>query len=96
MGGPSLRMRPKAGGRLGFSRLNRLLDEVGAPLESAVAQRRIGNVASERTEDIQLESLELPVEELLRRAKPLPSLREMAIEDLTEEEAQAFLDAINS
>lgn len=53
-------------------------------------------MATERTEDIQLESLELPVEELMRRAKPLRSLRDLAIDDLTDEEAQAFLDAVNS
>lgn len=53
-------------------------------------------MASERTDDIQLESLELPVEELLRRAKPLPPHEEMIIEGLTDEEAQAFFDAVNS
>jgi hypothetical protein len=31
---------------------------------------------------------ELPVEELLRRAQPLPSHEEMAIADLTAEEAE--------
>lgn len=40
--------------------------------------------------------LELSVEELLKRARPLPPHEEMVIEDLTEEEGQAFLDAINS
>lgn len=42
------------------------------------------------------ECLELPVEELLRRARPLPPYPEMVIEDLTEEEGQAFFDAVNS
>lgn len=42
------------------------------------------------------EHLELPVEELLRRARPLPPRNEMAIDDLSDEEAEAFLDAINS
>lgn len=42
------------------------------------------------------ESLELPVEELLRRARPFPPMEEMAIDDLTEEEGEAFLAAINS
>jgi hypothetical protein len=42
------------------------------------------------------EHLELPVEELLRRARPLPDHDEMAIEDLTVEEGEAFLAAIES
>lgn len=40
--------------------------------------------------------LELPVEELLRRARPLPPHEEMVIEDLTEEEGAAFLAAVKS
>jgi hypothetical protein len=40
--------------------------------------------------------LELPVEELLRRARPLPDHDEMVIEDLSEEESEAFLAAIQS
>jgi hypothetical protein len=40
--------------------------------------------------------LELPVEELLRRARPLPPHDEMVIEDLTEDEGAAFLEAIES
>lgn len=39
-------------------------------------------------------SMELPVEELLRRARPLPPHEEMVIEDLTPKEGEAFLDAI--
>ena len=42
------------------------------------------------------EHLELPVKELLRRARPLPPHEEMVIEDLTEEEGAAFLTAIES
>ena len=42
------------------------------------------------------EHLELPVEELLRRARPLPPHDEMVIEDLSEEEGAAFLAAIKS
>ena len=42
------------------------------------------------------ESLELPVEELLRRARPLPSHEEMVIDDLTEEEGAAFLAALRA
>ncbi len=42
------------------------------------------------------EHLELPVEELLRRARPLPPSSEMVIDDLTPEEADAFLTAVLS
>ena len=34
-------------------------------------------------------------EEVLARAKPLPPRQEMLIEDLTEEESEAFWQAIN-
>lgn len=40
------------------------------------------------------ESLELPVEKLLRRAQPLPPYPEMVIDDLTLEEGEAFLAAV--
>ena len=39
---------------------------------------------------------ELPVEELFRRAQPLPPPEEMAIDDLSDEEGAAFLAAIRS
>jgi hypothetical protein len=39
--------------------------------------------------------LELPVEELLRRARPLPPHDEMVIHDLTEEEGRAFLEELD-
>ncbi|MCW2761320.1 MAG: hypothetical protein JWR85_1521 [Marmoricola sp.] len=42
------------------------------------------------------ESLELPVEEVLRRARPLPPHSEMVIDDLTDEEGEAFLAAITT
>jgi hypothetical protein len=42
------------------------------------------------------ESLELSVEELLRRARPLPPHEEMVIDDLTEEEGAAFLAALEA
>ena len=42
------------------------------------------------------ESLELPVDELLRRGRPHPPYGEQVIDDLTSEEAEAFLDAILS
>jgi hypothetical protein len=41
-------------------------------------------------------SLELPVEELLNRARPLPAHDEMVIDDLTEEEGEAFLAALEA
>jgi len=40
--------------------------------------------------------LELPVEELMRRARPLPPHDQMVIEDLTEEEGEAFVAAVDS
>jgi len=40
--------------------------------------------------------LELPVEELLSRARPLPSHDEMVIEDLTAEEGEAFVLAVET
>lgn len=42
------------------------------------------------------DSLELPVEELLQRGRPHPAYGEQVIEDLTPEEADAFLEAISS
>jgi hypothetical protein len=39
-------------------------------------------------------SMELPVDELLRRARPLPPHDEMVIDDLTPEEGEAFLEAL--
>jgi hypothetical protein len=38
-------------------------------------------------------SLELPVDELIRRARPLPTHEEMTIDDLDDAEGAAFLDA---
>ena len=43
-----------------------------------------------------MQHLELPVEELLRRARPLPPHEQMVIDDLTEEEGAAFLAAVDS
>lgn len=40
------------------------------------------------------ESLELPVPELLQRARPLPPRDEMLIDDVSEEEGLAFLAAL--
>lgn len=41
-------------------------------------------------------SLELPVDELLRRGKVHPPYGEQVIEDLAPDEAEAFLDAVRS
>jgi hypothetical protein len=49
-----------------------------------------------RADDGDEQHLELPVEELLRRARPLPPHDEMVIDDLTEEEGAAFLAAVES
>jgi len=40
--------------------------------------------------------LELSIDELLKRARPLPEHQEMMIEDLSPEEGQAFVAAIRS
>ncbi len=55
-----------------------------------------GEMSTSQSEPIRSESLELPVEELLRRARPLPPYGEMVIDDLTPEEAEAFLAAVLS
>ena len=52
-------------------------------------------MSSEPVVRTRLPSLELPVEELLRRARPLPSLEEMLLDDLDEVEGLAFLAALN-
>lgn len=39
--------------------------------------------------------LELPVEEVLRRAKPYPPREELVIDDLTDDEEKAFWEAIS-
>jgi hypothetical protein len=40
------------------------------------------------------QSLELPVEELMRRGRPFPPHEEMIIEGLTDDEEEAFLRAL--
>jgi hypothetical protein len=54
------------------------------------------NMSTEPVQSGRGESLELPVEELLRRARPLPSHEKMLIEDLTEEEGAAFLATLEA
>lgn len=59
--------------------------------------RTIANeMSTPRPEPTPGESLELPVDELLRRGRPHLPYGEQVIDDLTPEEAEAFLDAILS
>lgn len=60
---------------------------------SAYTQVTVSTYRAEHPED---QHLELPVEELLRRARPLPPHGDMMIEDLTHEEGLAFLVAVDS
>jgi hypothetical protein len=53
-------------------------------------------VSTHASDDSRTRDLELPVEELFRRARPLPPHDEMVIDDLSEEEGAAFLDAVQS
>jgi len=53
-----------------------------------------GEMSTEPLRPGQHENLELPVEELLRRARPLPPHEEMIIDGVTEEEGAAFLTAL--
>jgi len=49
-------------------------------------------MSTHRADDKQeRDRIELPIEELLRRARPLPPHEEMVIDDLSEEEGAAFL-----
>jgi hypothetical protein len=62
-----------------------------------VASRTLGfTVSTFRADKPGDEHLELPVEELLRRARPLPPHEEMVIDDISEEEGAAFLAAVES
>ncbi len=62
---------------------------------TAVDSRLTCEMSSEPIVPTGLPNLELPVEELLRRARPLPPHEEMLIEDLDEAEGLAFLAALN-
>lgn len=53
-------------------------------------------MSSEAAKRHEGDCLELPVEELLQRARPMPSHDEMIIEDLTVEEGDAFLEALEA
>ncbi len=48
-------------------------------------------MSTDRADNTDQHHLELPVQELLRRARPLPPRDEMVIEVMTEEEGKAFL-----
>lgn len=78
---------------------------MGYQTDDSRARERIGDVRAvsldiEMTDDAaptsHSESRELPVAELLRRARPLPPLEEMVIDDLSDEEREAFLIAIQA
>jgi hypothetical protein len=56
----------------------------------------VGEMSTLQPKPTPHESLELPVEELLRRGRPHPPYGEQVIEDLTPEEAEAFLAAVLS
>ncbi len=60
------------------------------------APRTLNSHVDRPSHSIDEQHLELPVDELLRRARPLPPLDEMVIDDLTEEEGEAFLAAIDA
>ena len=69
---------------------------VATGVRGRVGRRRLRQVSTQPTNTGQPEHEELPVEELLRRARPFPSHEEMAIDDLSDEEAAAFLAAVES
>jgi hypothetical protein len=53
-------------------------------------------VSTNPSEIAEAQHLELSVEALMRRVRPLPPHDEMAIEDLTEDEGAAFLRSVES
>ena len=63
---------------------------MGAAADGTIAPE----MSSESAVPTHLPILELPVEELLHRARALPPLEEMLIEDLDEAEGLAFLAAL--
>lgn len=65
-------------------------------VDCAIRQRKLHAVSTNPADNAEEQHLELPVEELLRRARPLPPHEEMVIDDLSEEEGAAFLAAIKS
>ena len=75
------------GDRRAIGRVDRRFAGMRPPILEAV---------STQAPDNREEHLELAVEELLRRARPLPPHDQMVIEDLSEEEGAAFLAAVES
>lgn len=70
---------------------------MAGPSASVDGRRTLRSTVSTLPRDNHEEQhLELPVEELLRRARPLPPHEEMVIDDLTEQEAAAFFAVVNS
>lgn len=63
---------------------------------ATIVRRVVDEMSTEPLQPHHEDSLELPVEELLRRARPLPSPDEMVIDDLTEAEGDAFLAALEA
>lgn len=63
---------------------------------AAISRTLQGEMSTPQPEPAANESLEFPVEELLRRGRPHPPYGEQVIEDLTPEEAEAFLAAVRS
>jgi len=55
-----------------------------------------GEMSTDPVQPSRSRSLELPVEELMRRARPLSPHEDMVIDDLTEEEGEAFLAALEA
>ncbi len=66
------------------------------PPVAAAGRTLASEMSASHAEPNPTEDPELPVEELLRRARPLPSHEERVIDDLTTEEADAFLAAVLS
>jgi hypothetical protein len=60
------------------------------------ARRLDPTVSTYRADQPEEQHRELPIEELLRRARPLPPHEEMVIDDLTDDEGAAFLAAVGS
>jgi len=61
-----------------------------------VSRTVVAEMSTAQPEPTTSESLELPVEELLRRGRTHLPYGEQVIDDLTPEEADAFLDAVRS
>ena len=66
------------------------------PTPASVGRTLLGEMSSPQPESAPTEPLVLPVVELLRRGRPHVPYGEQVIDDLTPEEADAFLDAVLS